>query len=68
MKEILILGFGISGQAAARLAVFNGYSVTILDERQPAVPSEYSLISNWTPEVPLKKYDLAVISPGISIN
>ena len=68
MKKALILGYGISGQAAARLALHNGYSVTVLDERQPAVPEKYSLIPNWTPAVPLEKYDIAVISPGISIN
>lgn len=67
MKEILILGFGISGQAAARLALYQGYSVTILDEKSPKVPEDYTLISNWTPAIPLKKYDFAVISPGISI-
>ena len=68
MKEALILGFGISGQAAARLALYEGYAVTVLDERKPVVPEEYTLISDWTPEIPLKKYDIAVISPGISIH
>ena len=68
MKKALILGYGISGQAAARLALHDGYSVTVLDERQPAVPEKYSLIPNWTPAVPLEKYDIAVISPGISIH
>ena len=68
MKEILILGFGLSGNAAARLALHKGYSVTILDEKTPAVPEDYKLIGNWTPDVAVKQYDLAVISPGISIH
>ena len=68
MKKILILGFGISGKAAARLAAGRGYAVTILDEKFPVVPAEYELIGNWTPAVSLKQYDLAVISPGISIH
>ena len=68
MKEVLILGFGISGQAAARLANHLQYQVTVLDEKEPAVPENYHLIANWTPEVPLKKYDFAVISPGIPIH
>ena len=67
MKNILILGFGISGQAAARLAVFKGYSVTVLDEKTPVVPDKYSLIAKWTPAISLPKFDVAVISPGISI-
>ena len=67
MKKVLILGYGISGQAAARLAQFNGDLVTILDEQDPAVPDSMERIPFWTPDVPLQTYDYAVISPGISI-
>ena len=69
MKNILILGFGVSGQAAARLAAFGGAHVSVLDERPLKLPADaaYTLLPAWTPGTSVGKYDEAVISPGISI-
>ena len=71
MKKVLILGYGISGQAAARLAVYKGYSVTIADEgniKSSDAINRYQIISGWKPGTAFDQYDLAVISPGISIH
>ncbi|HUF95147.1 MAG TPA: UDP-N-acetylmuramoyl-L-alanine--D-glutamate ligase [Acidimicrobiia bacterium] len=68
MSRILILGAGVSGLAAARLAVRSGSSVTLYD-REPsadAYASGLSIASGpWDP-VLLGGIDYVVASPGFS--
>lgn len=65
MKRVLILGAGISGMAAARLAVGKGMSVTVYAE-SPAddIVAGIGMASGeWDP-VLLEGVDLVVTSPG----
>ena len=65
MTRVLILGAGISGMGAARLASSKGMAVTIYDERSPAeVTGDFGLAAGaWDP-VLLEGIDLVVTSPG----
>lgn len=68
MTRLLILGAGISGQAAARLARSHGMSVTLYDETVPveAVGEGVGFASgSWDP-VLLDGIDRVVVSPGFS--
>lgn len=67
MNRVLILGAGVSGQAAARLARRLGMAVTIYDEHPAeAVDAEVGLASGaWDP-ILLEGIDLVVTSPGFS--
>lgn len=68
MTRLLILGAGISGQAAARLARSHGMSVTLYDETVPveAVGEGVGFASgSWDP-VLLDGIDQVVVSPGFS--
>ena len=65
-NRVLILGFGISGQAAARLARDLGKTPLPVDVR--TVPWDGEALFNWTPGTALPEAPLAVISPGISIH
>lgn len=73
-KQILIIGLGISGKAAARFLIKRGAHVTAADRNadlfydEPTVKAliekGLKLYSEKTLPMPLK-YDLAVVSPGI---
>lgn len=68
MSRVLVLGAGISGLAAARLARRQGMTVTIYDESPPqaAVGLDLGLASGaWDP-VLLTGIDLVIASPGFS--
>lgn len=68
--RILVLGSGVSGKAAARLAVKLGHAVTVFDERPGAGVDLLSLgvgvvAGSWDREL-LAGVDLVVASPGFS--
>lgn len=68
MTRLLILGAGVSGQAAARLARKHGMTVTLFDETFPleAVGEGIGFASGaWDP-VMLQGIDQVVVSPGFS--
>ena len=79
IKTVLICGFGISGQAAAKLAIAMGMIPVIADERntpdhlkvfqelQQKRP-EAKAFFNWNGNTPLPPCDLIVVSPGIRKN
>ncbi len=73
-QNVLVLGLGESGLAAARLARLYGASVTVLDSgRQAAVQERaetlrrvgITVVIEWTGDHAGVAPDLAVISPGI---
>lgn len=66
MTRVLILGSGVSGQAAARLALSQGMTVTIFDENvtgEYLPPGAGLATGGWDP-VLLTGIDLVVASPG----
>lgn len=68
MTRVLILGAGVSGSAAARLALRNDMSVTIYDESLPADVLQTGVglaTGEWDP-ILLDGVDLVVASPGFS--
>lgn len=68
MTRLLILGAGVSGQAAARLARNHDMSVTLYDETVPPEPLGDGVgfaSGSWDP-VLLDGADLVVVSPGFS--
>jgi UDP-N-acetylmuramoylalanine--D-glutamate ligase len=68
VSRLLVLGAGVSGLAASRLARRNGASVTIYDEKpSPEALAEGFAIANggWDP-VLLHGVDVVVASPGFS--
>jgi UDP-N-acetylmuramoylalanine--D-glutamate ligase len=67
VTRVLILGAGISGMAAARLARSEGMAVTIYADRAPDEPTlDYGMATGeWDP-VLLDGVDLVVASPGFS--
>lgn len=72
-ENIMILGYGVSGKAAARLALFLGKNIIIVDEKDgPEIRAEAAALKGnvktffgWTKEVELPESDLIVASPGI---
>lgn len=75
-RKILIVGFGKSGQAAARYCLKQGAIVTVTDEK-PAEEFKWTADSEqWAGktyfgEHPLhlfEKADIIVVSPGVSLN
>ena len=67
--KVLVLGAGVSGKAAARLARRLGYDVEVYDERAAAVTplmmKSFTVHSgSWTSRL-LRDIDLVVASPGI---
>ncbi len=73
--RILILGFGVSGKAAAKLAARLGYEIVVADERDSAalrdaakaiLPSGSTLLAGWREGDGLPSCHLAVASPGLS--
>ena len=77
-QNVAILGCGISGQAAARLADREGARVTVLDDGcsgkiRAAVKGLHedgcqSLIGSEALEADVSGFDLAVLSPGIALD
>ena len=65
-KKVLILGFGISGRAAARLAEHLGMVPVPVDANQPPDAARFQESAfGWTEGAVLPQAELAVISPGI---
>ncbi|HUG07738.1 MAG TPA: UDP-N-acetylmuramoyl-L-alanine--D-glutamate ligase [Acidimicrobiia bacterium] len=66
-SRVLVLGAGVSGMAAARLASAQGMSVTVYAETAPAESrGEFGMATGeWDP-VLLEGFDLVVASPGFS--
>jgi UDP-N-acetylmuramoylalanine--D-glutamate ligase len=71
-KRILIVGFGISGQAAARFLLHRGARVAVTDRRAKedlgSFPSDLrGLEGFWSghPEEAFRGRDLIVVSPGV---
>jgi UDP-N-acetylmuramoylalanine--D-glutamate ligase len=68
VTRVLVLGAGVSGRAAARLAISQGMTVTIFDERVHEDVMELGLGVAWGEWDPLllNGVDLVVASPGFS--
>lgn len=66
-ERVLVLGAGVSGMAAARLAISRGMTVTIYAESMPDDPvAGYGLaLGEWDPHL-LEGIGLVVTSPGFS--
>jgi len=74
-KKILIVGFGVSGQAAARFLVKQGAKVAITDLRSKdkigAFPEDLAKIEGYwggNPEEIFRGRDLIVVSPGVPLH
>jgi UDP-N-acetylmuramoylalanine--D-glutamate ligase len=68
LKRVLVLGAGISGVAAARLATGEGMAVTIYDEAVASIGSDLDAgmaFGEWD-SLLLEGIDLVVASPGFS--
>lgn len=67
MSRVLVLGAGVSGQAAARLASRKGMAVTVFDESAVAMGDDGVGVATgaWDPML-LEGVDLVVASPGFS--
>ena len=68
MTRLLVLGAGISGLAAARLALTQGMTVTVYDQKPvvPSLPGAAGVASGpWEPTL-LQGVDLVVASPGFA--
>lgn len=68
MNRILILGAGVSGRAAARLARRLGMTVTLYDEHPAAegIDPEMGLATGTWDPILLNGVDLVIASPGFS--
>src|SRR4051812_35968234 len=73
-KRILVVGFGLSGQAAARLLVHHGARVVAIDESKNETMKRRARrkknnppiqINFGTSTVPKARFDAAIISPGV---
>jgi UDP-N-acetylmuramoylalanine--D-glutamate ligase len=67
VSRLLVLGAGVSGVAAARLATRLGHTVTVYDARPAAagLPGVAVAVGAWDPLL-LSGVDLVVTSPGFS--
>jgi UDP-N-acetylmuramoylalanine--D-glutamate ligase len=68
MTRVLVLGAGVSGIAAARLAARKGMSVTIYDEAVAEIGDDFAYglaFGDWDPLL-LEGIDLVISSPGFS--
>ncbi|HEX6301847.1 MAG TPA: UDP-N-acetylmuramoyl-L-alanine--D-glutamate ligase [Acidimicrobiia bacterium] len=68
MTRVLVLGAGVSGMAAGRLAAGKGMTVTVYDEAVADIVSDLdygSAFGEWDPLL-LEGVDLVVASPGFS--
>lgn len=73
-KKILIVGFGVSGQAAARFLMRRGAKVAVTDSRQLAdlgtFPKDLRTLEGFWgghPEEAFRGRDLIVLSPGVPL-
>lgn len=74
-KQILVVGFGVSGQAAARLLVQKGAKVFAIDEsrgktmkRRAKRKKNCNLqIQFGVRTIPSGRFDAAILSPGVSL-
>ena len=68
MTRVLVLGAGVSGQAAARLAISRGMAVTVFDESldAPIVAGAGMATGEWD-HLLLRGVDVVVASPGFSV-
>ncbi len=65
MKKALVIGFGISGQSAARLLMRHGFAVTAADKNTNLPhPVGIELVSDTAP-IAWEGLELAILSPGI---
>ena len=72
--KVLILGFGVSGKAAAKLSAHLGNETVIVDEKDSPGLREAAkllgpgskIITSWREGQPLPKCDLVVASPGLA--
>lgn len=77
-NSVMVCGFGVSGQAAARLAGYLGKHLVIVDENSTREMREQAaeirkqypgirmdLFFSWTEEITLPRCETAVMSPGI---
>lgn len=74
-KKILIVGFGVSGQAAARFLLSRGAKVAVTDQRAKtdlgSFPSDLrGLEGFWGghPEEAFRDRDLIILSPGVPLD
>jgi UDP-N-acetylmuramoylalanine--D-glutamate ligase len=75
-QSALVLGLGKSGMAAATLLHLQGYSVTVLDQGKGTLSQDQrdALVGKGMGlllergDVPDERYDLCVVSPGISVS
>ena len=67
-KKVLVLGAGKSGMAAAKFLYYKGAVVGIYDdvETKQSIPQAICVTSEK--QIEFEKFDLCVISPGVSIN
>lgn len=63
-KKALIIGYGKSGQSAAKLAEAKGFDVVVAD-KNPNIHTNYQLISDQDIVDP-KPFSIVVVSPGVS--
>ena len=77
-NSVMVCGFGVSGQAAARLAGYLGKHIVIVDENSTREMREQAaevrrqypgvkmdLYFSWKEEITLPRCELAVMSPGV---
>lgn len=62
--KVLIVGFGVSGKAAAKLAAHQGYEVLITDKKKQEVSPPYTFIEESNLNL-IQQLDFAIVSPGI---
>lgn len=66
LSQALVIGFGISGKASAKLLLAKGYSVTALDRRFETLEKEPRiLLMSDEADLPWPEFSIAVVSPGI---
>lgn len=63
MKKALVIGFGLSGKAAAKFLVAHGYEVLTVD-KDPKKKGDHPFKTE-DEEIDVKGFDLAILSPGI---
>ena len=75
-SKALVLGLGVSGEAAARLLLGRGVAVTVIDgadgeaveARAADLQSRGATVLTGATELPTAGYDLCVASPGLPVD